>query len=103
VINPPFFAVLLIVVILCGIILGKYLKAAREIKLTSALKTSPFYAVFSEIVVGVGIIRAYGQQKLFDKIAANRADSYHRCVYNGDSCLKWISIRAEACMVLLLW
>ena len=88
---------MLVVYISYFIMMKYFMTTSREVKKILSLKRSPFYALFSEVLSGIGVIRAFRQQELFEKILEKRADDYHRCLYNQDRCNKWIGLRTDLC------
>lgn len=56
---------------------------------------SPFYAVFTEILNGTTVIRAFKKENMFLDIVASRADNYHCYMYNLDAVNVWMVLRTN--------
>ncbi|KAI8613164.1 ABC transporter type 1, transmembrane domain-containing protein [Chytriomyces sp. MP71] len=72
-----------------------YLEASRELKRLESISNSPIYAQFSETLIGVSTVRAYGTEKRFsckmeDKVDANNRNSFYLWTAN-----RWLNLRCE--------
>jgi ABC-type multidrug transport system fused ATPase/permease subunit len=78
-------------------IIGKlYLQVSREFKRLNSVSRSPIYSHFSETLVGVSTIRAYGAQDRFMREMIHRLDEYTASFY-----LLWMSNRWLYCRIEL--
>jgi ABC-type multidrug transport system fused ATPase/permease subunit len=77
--------------------IGKlYLQVSREFKRLNSVSRSPIYSHFSETLVGVSTIRAYGAQERFMREMLYRLDTYTSSFY-----LLWMSNRWLYCRIEL--
>ncbi|KAJ3027867.1 UNVERIFIED_CONTAM: hypothetical protein HDU68_002956, partial [Siphonaria sp. JEL0065] len=72
-----------------------YLEASRELKRLESISNSPIYAQFSETLIGVSTVRAFGSEKKFstkmeDKVDANNRNSFYLWTAN-----RWLNLRCE--------
>ncbi|KAI9346242.1 ABC transporter type 1, transmembrane domain-containing protein [Obelidium mucronatum] len=72
-----------------------YLEASRELKRLESVSNSPIYAQFSETLIGVSTVRAFGSEKKFsdqmeDKVDANNRNSFYLWTAN-----RWLNLRCE--------
>ncbi|KAJ3393132.1 hypothetical protein HDU92_007963 [Lobulomyces angularis] len=92
----PYFILFLIPIVFVYIIIAKkYLKVSRELKRLEAISRSPIYSQFSETLIGVSTIRAYGQEQRFLDEAYKRLDSNHRAYFFLWVSNRWLSIRTD--------
>ncbi|KAJ3124334.1 hypothetical protein HK100_011273 [Physocladia obscura] len=72
-----------------------YLGASRELKRLESISNSPVYAQFSETLMGVSTVRAFGSEKKFSikmesKVDANNRNSFYLWTAN-----RWLNSRCE--------
>ncbi|KAJ3097211.1 hypothetical protein HDU97_005074 [Phlyctochytrium planicorne] len=72
-----------------------FLNISRELKRLNSVTTSPIYSQFSETLVGVSTIRAYGSEKrsalqLDDKLNINNRNNFYLWTAN-----RWLNLRCE--------
>ncbi|KAJ3326932.1 hypothetical protein HDU76_012496 [Blyttiomyces sp. JEL0837] len=68
-----------------------YLSTSRELKRLESVSNSPIYAQFSETLMGVSTIRAYGAEQRFIKIVdRNNRNTFYLWTAN-----RWLNLRCE--------
>ncbi|KAJ3230706.1 hypothetical protein HDU81_004308 [Chytriomyces hyalinus] len=71
----------------------RFLTCQREIKRLDSTTRSPIYSMFSETLVGVSTIRAYGAEERFMKENLDRVDTNHRAFFYMWSANRWFGVR----------
>jgi ABC-type multidrug transport system fused ATPase/permease subunit len=79
-----------------------YRSSAREIKRHESVQRSTVFARFSEAVVGVSTIRAYGLQNHFAEGVRDAIDSMNGCYFLTFANQRWLSIRLDVIGNLLI-
>lgn len=95
VITPKFLSVAILVSCLYYLLGYFYMRASRELKRLDSVTKSPIYQHFSETLVGVTTIRAYGDESRFlqenlAKIDENNGPFFYLWVAN-----RWLSFRID--------
>ncbi|RIA87106.1 P-loop containing nucleoside triphosphate hydrolase protein [Glomus cerebriforme] len=70
-----------------------YTKASRECKRLDSVTRSPLYSHFTETLIGIATIRAYGATKRFMQYSFDKIDTNHRAYFNMWIINRWLSIR----------
>ncbi|KAJ3291001.1 hypothetical protein HDU79_002770 [Rhizoclosmatium sp. JEL0117] len=92
----PVSALVLPVIAFCYYwISNLYLEASRELKRLESVANSPIYAQFSETLIGVSTVRAFGTERNFssqmeEKVDANNRNSFYLWTAN-----RWLNLRCE--------
>ncbi len=73
----------------------QYLCVSREIKRLESISKSPLFILFSEILNGLPIIRAFQQEKRLHGICCDRADDMNRCHLYLWICNRWLNFRMQ--------
>ncbi|CCC69583.1 hypothetical protein NCAS_0C05930 [Naumovozyma castellii] len=94
-ITPQFLSVAILVGCLYYLVGYFYMAASRELKRFESISKSPIYQHFSETLVGVATIRAYGDESRFmlenlHKIDENNKPFFYLWVFN-----RWLSFRID--------
>ena len=94
-ITPQFLSIAILVSILYYLIGLLYLTGSRELKRFESITKSPIYQHFSETLVGVTTVRAYGDETRFmqdniQKIDENNKPFFYMWVAN-----RWLSFRID--------
>lgn len=94
-ITPQFIVIALVVTILYYFVGLFYIAGSRELKRFDSITKSPIYQHFSETLVGVTTIRAFGDEIRFikenlEKIDANNKPFFYLWVAN-----RWLSFRVD--------
>jgi ATP-binding cassette, subfamily C (CFTR/MRP), member 1 len=79
-----------------------YRSSAREIKRHEAVQRSSVFSRFSESVVGVSTIRAYGLQNHFAEGVRDSIDAMNGCYFLTFANQRWLSIRLDIIGNLLI-
>ncbi|KAG0174280.1 hypothetical protein DFQ28_000118 [Apophysomyces sp. BC1034] len=87
-ITPEFLVVAAIILVIYCVIGLYYLRISRELKRFTSVNRSPIYSHFTESLVGVTTIRAYGLQEQFLFTIYEKLDAY-----NGPFYLLWMTNR----------
>lgn len=95
IITPQFLLVAVLVMVLYALVGNFYLATSRELKRLDSISRSPIYQHFSETLVGVTTIRAYGDESRFlqenlQKIDDNNKPFFYLWVAN-----RWLSFRID--------
>ncbi|XP_075422205.1 multidrug resistance-associated protein 1-like isoform X2 [Ascaphus truei] len=80
-----------------------YVATSRQLKRLESVSRSPVYSHFNETLLGVSVIRAFGEQKQFIQISDVRVDENQRAYYPSIVSNRWLAIRLEFvgnCIVL---
>ncbi|KAI8099375.1 uncharacterized protein BX664DRAFT_321113 [Halteromyces radiatus] len=94
-ITPQF---LIVAVLISGVyfLIGTYyLRISRELKRLNSVSRSPIYSHFTESLVGVTTIRAFGQQKKFLLTMYDKLDTYVAPFYLLWMTNRWLYCRME--------
>jgi ABC-type multidrug transport system fused ATPase/permease subunit len=90
----PISAIPMIAVVAFNLVLGNtFVSASREIKRMDSVSRSPLFILFSETIVGITTIRAFGMTrefllKMMEKVDKNSLPFFYSGLVN-----RWISIR----------
>ncbi|XP_029433021.1 multidrug resistance-associated protein 1-like isoform X2 [Rhinatrema bivittatum] len=80
-----------------------YVATSRQLKRLESVSQSPVYSHFNETLLGVGVIRAFGEQKRFIQISDSKVDEHQKAYYPSIIANRWLAIRLEYvgnCIVL---
>ncbi|KAI9504498.1 P-loop containing nucleoside triphosphate hydrolase protein, partial [Coemansia spiralis] len=69
-----------------------YLSSSRELKRLESNSMSPLLSLFSELILGVSTIRAFGVKQLYIKEALNRISAHNRPFYMVLSSKQWLAV-----------
>ncbi|KAI8581235.1 hypothetical protein K450DRAFT_233756 [Umbelopsis ramanniana AG] len=94
-ITPEFLFASVVIGIIYIFIGTYYVRASRELKRINSVTRSPIFSQFSETLVGVTTIRAYGQEKPFMSEMLNRLDENMRSYYTLWTTNRWLFVRVE--------
>ncbi|KAF7727930.1 hypothetical protein EC973_006818 [Apophysomyces ossiformis] len=94
-ITPQFLGVAVIILGLYYIIGVYYLRISRELKRFTSISRSPIYSHFTESLIGVTTIRAYGLQERFLYTIYERLDAYIGPFYLLWMANRWLYARIE--------
>ncbi|ORX56336.1 hypothetical protein DM01DRAFT_1018486 [Hesseltinella vesiculosa] len=94
-ITPQFAVVAFIVSGLYFLIGSYYLSTSRSLKRLNSVSRSPIYTHFTETIVGVTTIRAYGQQTNFLYSLYDKVDTYIAPYYLLWMANRWLYCRME--------
>ncbi|KAM3589807.1 hypothetical protein VKS41_000661 [Umbelopsis sp. WA50703] len=94
-ITPEFLLASLIIGIIYIFIGTYYVRASRELKRINSVTRSPIFSQFSETLIGVTTIRAYGQEAPFMNEMLNRLDENMRSYYTLWTTNRWLFVRVE--------
>ncbi|KAG7093889.1 hypothetical protein E1B28_007528 [Marasmius oreades] len=72
-----------------------YLATSRELKRLDSVSRSPIFAWFGESLAGLGTVRAFGMQTLFQTVNHRRVDRNQICYLSSISVNRWLSLRLE--------
>ncbi|QLQ77932.1 hypothetical protein HG537_0A01790 [Torulaspora globosa] len=102
-ITPQFLSVAILVAILYYFVGYFYLTGSRELKRLESISRSPIYQHFSETLVGVTTIRAFGDESRFmrenlQKIDENNKPFFYLWVAN-----RWLSFRIDLIGALVVF
>ncbi|KAJ3345283.1 hypothetical protein HDU83_004237 [Entophlyctis luteolus] len=75
---------------------------SREIKRLESTTKSPIYSMFSETLVGVSTIRAYGAESRFIAENLNRVDTNHRAFFYMWGANRWFGVRVSTISGLVI-
>ncbi|GAN05680.1 ABC bile acid transporter, the ATP-binding cassette [Mucor ambiguus] len=90
----PVLIVPMILVALTNIYFGlRFVAASRELKRMDSVSRSPLFTHFSESIVGVATIRAFGMTQHFMLDMLRKIDNNSRPMYYAYSVSRWVSVR----------
>jgi ABC-type multidrug transport system fused ATPase/permease subunit len=90
----PILLIPMVLVAFVNIYFGKrFLSASRELKRMDSVSRSPLFTQFSETIVGVTTIRAFGMTQQFMLDMLNRIDINSRPMFYAWSIGRWVSVR----------
>ncbi|KAI8979837.1 hypothetical protein BDF20DRAFT_871958 [Mycotypha africana] len=95
VITPQFLVIAIGVSCIYFIIGLFYLRISRELKRLNSVSRSPIYSHFTETLIGVTTIRAYGMEDQFMKQIYGKIDSYIAPFYYLWMSNRWLYARIE--------
>ncbi|KAK6201198.1 P-loop containing nucleoside triphosphate hydrolase protein [Scheffersomyces amazonensis] len=72
-----------------------YLKTSRELRRLDSVSRSPIFANFQESLIGVSIIRAYGQEDRFKFLNETRVDRNMAAYHPAINANRWLAVRLE--------
>lgn len=103
--ETPLFLAFVVPVLICYYVLQRYYVATtRQLKRLESVTRSPILNHFSETILGVSTIKAYGATDRFISEVNRRVDQNQRCYYPSAIASCWISIRLEflaTCLIFL--
>ena len=76
-------------------VMNYFVPCSREIKRLDSVSRSPIYSHFQETLLGVGTIRAFGDQKRFLEENADRVDGQQRLYFMTFIANRWLAVRLE--------
>uniref|UniRef100_A0A670YYE1 Multidrug resistance-associated protein 1 n=1 Tax=Pseudonaja textilis TaxID=8673 RepID=A0A670YYE1_PSETE len=80
-----------------------YVATSRQLKRLESVSRSPVYSHFNETLLGVSVIRAFGEQKRFIRQSDLKVDENQKAYYPSIVANRWLAIRLESvgnCIVL---
>lgn len=95
IITPRFLIVAVVVFILYYFVGMWYLTASRELKRIDSITKSPIFQHFSETLVGVCTIRAFGDEKRFILENLDKIDQNNRAFFYLSVAVKWFAFRVD--------
>lgn len=101
----PVLILLMILVAFTNVYFGlRFVAASRDLKRMDSVSRSPLFTHFSESIVGVTTIRAFGLTQQFMMDMLNKIDINSRPMYYAWSVSRWVSVRISfmGSMVTLL-
>uniref|UniRef100_A0A8C9ZYF9 ATP-binding cassette, sub-family C (CFTR/MRP), member 2 n=1 Tax=Sander lucioperca TaxID=283035 RepID=A0A8C9ZYF9_SANLU len=92
----PFFTILILPLALVYYFVQRfYVATSRQLRRLDSVSRSPIYSHFSETVLGLSVIRAYGHQERFLKHNEIIIDKNLKSVYPWIVSNRWLAIRLE--------
>ncbi|ORY36010.1 P-loop containing nucleoside triphosphate hydrolase protein, partial [Rhizoclosmatium globosum] len=103
-VTPTFLITLFPILFIYYSVSSKFLATQREIKRLDSSTRSPIYSMFSETLVGVSTIRAYGSEQRFMTENLDRVDTNHRAFFYMWAANRWFGTRIStiASLVILI-
>ncbi|XP_032086464.1 multidrug resistance-associated protein 1-like isoform X2 [Thamnophis elegans] len=80
-----------------------YVATSRQLKRLESVSRSPIYSHFNETLLGVSVIRAFGEQKRFIRQSDLKVDENQKAYYPSIVANRWLAVRLESvgnCIVL---
>ncbi|KAJ3029936.1 UNVERIFIED_CONTAM: hypothetical protein HDU68_010622 [Siphonaria sp. JEL0065] len=102
-VTPVFLVSLIPISLMYYTVSARFLACQREIKRLDSTTRSPIYSMFSETLVGVSTIRAYGAEESFMAENLKRVDTNHRAFFYMWSANRWFGTRVStiaSCVIL---
>ncbi|KAI9326309.1 ATP-dependent bile acid permease [Obelidium mucronatum] len=102
-VTPVFLVSLVPIFFMYYSVSARFLACQREIKRLDSITRSPIYSMFSETLVGVSTIRAYGAERRFMAENLKRVDTNHRAFFYMWSANRWFGVRVStiaSCLIL---
>ena len=93
--TPAFIALIIPLLGLYLFIQRYYLRTSRELKRLDSVTKSPIYAHFQETLGGLSTIRAYRQQRRFERENEWRMDANLRAYFPSINANRWLAVRLE--------
>ncbi|CAL4094825.1 unnamed protein product, partial [Meganyctiphanes norvegica] len=93
--TPTSAFVILPVMIIYVFIQRVYVTASRQLKRIEAVSKSPVYSLFSEILQGLSVIRAFGRCREFLDEGLIKVDNVLKATYNNVAIDRWLGIQLE--------
>lgn len=94
-ITPTFLSVATIIAVLYCLIGYFYMAASRELKRFESITKSPIYQYFSETLVGIVTIRAYGDERRFLQDILSKIDDNNKPFFYLWVANRWLSFRID--------
>ncbi|OAD09018.1 hypothetical protein MUCCIDRAFT_32834, partial [Mucor lusitanicus CBS 277.49] len=95
IITPQFFVVAVAISCLYFVIGLFYLRISRELKRLNSVSRSPIYSHFTESLIGVTTIRAYGVEEQFMRTVYEKIDAFVAPFYFLWMSNRWLYCRIE--------
>ncbi|KAL7329109.1 hypothetical protein PS15p_207267 [Mucor circinelloides] len=90
----PVFLIPMLAVALVNVYLGmKFVSASRELKRMDSVSRSPLFSNFTETIIGVATIRAFGTTRQFLQDMLTQIDNNTRPFYYEWLVSRWVSVR----------
>lgn len=102
-ITPQFLLVAIVVAILYYLVGYFYLAGSRELKRLESISRSPIYQHFSETLVGVTTIRAFGDESRFMRENLQKIDDNNRPFFYLWVANRWLSFRIDLIGALVIF
>nr|XP_020137224.1 multidrug resistance-associated protein 1 isoform X3 [Microcebus murinus] len=80
-----------------------YVASSRQLKRLESVRCSPVYSHFNETLLGVSVIRAFGEQERFIRQSDLKVDESQKAYYPSIVANRWLAVRLEYvgnCIVL---
>ena len=94
-IVPIFVIPMLLIVVITVAVGATFVLTSRELKRMDSVSRSPLFSHFSETIVGVSTIRAFGASRLFTQEMLTRVDTNTRPSYYVWVLSRWVSARVH--------
>ncbi|XP_069761773.1 multidrug resistance-associated protein 1 isoform X2 [Narcine bancroftii] len=72
-----------------------YIATSRQLKRLESANRSPIFSNFNETLLGVSVIRAFGEQDCFIHRNDSRVDENQKAYYPGIIANRWLAVRLE--------
>ncbi|AOA61209.1 Transporter of the ATP-binding cassette (ABC) family [Komagataella phaffii CBS 7435] len=95
IITPGFIVFAAFIVIIYYYIGALYLASSRELKRYDSITVSPIHQHFSETLVGVTTIRAYGDERRFMRQNLEKIDNNNRSFFYLWVANRWLALRVD--------
>lgn len=102
-ITPQFLFVAILVAVLYYFVGYFYLTGSRELKRLESISRSPIYQHFSETLVGVTTIRAFGDESRFMRENLQKIDENNRPFFYLWVANRWLSFRIDMIGALVIF
>jgi len=73
----------------------KFIRVSRELKRLESVNRSPVFALFSETLAGLSVIRAFRHESRFFRLACQYLDVAGRCHFYTWAMNRWLNVRAQ--------
>nr|XP_046270771.1 multidrug resistance-associated protein 1 [Scatophagus argus] len=95
-ITTPIVAVIIPVLgVLYVFVQRFYVASSRQLKRLESVSRSPIYSHFNETLLGISVIRAFGEQERFIGVSDQRVDHNQKAYYPSIVANRWLAVRLE--------
>jgi ABC-type multidrug transport system fused ATPase/permease subunit len=101
-IAPVFLLIVPFIAMIYLYVARLYLNASRELKRFESTTKSPLYAQFSETLVGVCTLRAYGVEERFIDVNRQKIDENHKPFFFVWAANRWLCLRTDLISALVV-
>ncbi|CAL8085482.1 unnamed protein product [Calicophoron daubneyi] len=95
-VNPWITIPIIVLTVIYMFLQNVYVANSRQLKRIESVSRSPIFSHFSETLLGVDSIRAYGLTEKYKQLNADKLDTNNSAVYAGLLAQRWLAVLLES-------